>query len=386
MLSFKLNESILVASLLLALAPDMAAACPSPERPACQALDFWFDLVPTNAALIPADGVLVLRGMHHGGADEPWLDKIQIEVTRNGEAVAGALETTAQQGVLIWRPAAPWEPGAPYAVKGSLANPPIDPACFLGGSEEVLFAADITIGAMNGAALGATQFTGTIQVETVPEVALATVACCPGVLPEYYDASGCGDYGVFWEEGACAPTVTHGTLTVQITGEPAAKGPAGDQLLYRLKVDGEVHSSGAAPAFAVVTEAPFCAVIEAEDLAGGKITTSEEHCFGQDVAGELGVFPLDPSAAFDCELQQCAVLDNTWDPGQCTPFVPAVAPTSSDTRTDASDGSDGSGSSDSGANQGGDAQGCACDARSTGDAGLLALVGLLGLARRRRAR
>lgn len=385
MLFSKLNGSILAGSVLVALASNGAAACPAPNAPDCQALDFWFDLTPTNAALIPADGVLVLRGRHHGGADEPWLDKIEIEVTRDGVAVAGALETTAQQGVLVWRPAAPWEPGAAYSMKGSLTNPPIDPSCFLGGSEEVLFAAELQIAAMNGAALGPTHYTAMSHFDAAPEVALATVACCAGVLPEYYDASGCGDFGVFWEDGACAPTVSHGTLTVQFTGEPAAKGPAGNQLVYRLKVDDEVYASDDLPSFVAVTEAPFCAVIEAEDLAGGKITTSEEQCFGQDIADQLGVFPLDPSDAFDCELQQCAVLGDTWDANKCMPFVPATAPTSSDTMTDASDGSGGSESSSTGAAQDGDAQGCACDARSTGDAGLLALVGLLGLARRRRA-
>lgn len=382
----KLNGVILAGSVLVALAPGVSAACPAPDAPSCQALDFWFELTPTNAASIPADGVVVLRGRHHGGADEPWLDKIAVEVTKDGEAVAGALETTAQQGVLVWRPAAPWEPGATYAMKGSLTNPEIDPACFLGGSEDIPIATDLHIAAMDGAALGPTNFTAVTHLDVAPEVALATVACCPGVLPEYYDASGCGDYGVFWEGGGCAPTVSHGTLTVQFAGEPAAKGPAADQLLYRLKVDGEVYASGAAPSFVVVTEAPFCAVIEAEDLAGGEITTSAEQCFGQDVAGEIGVFPLDPSDAFDCELQQCTVLGDTWDPAKCTPFVPVVAPTTSDTMTDASDGSDASGSSDTGTAQDGDAQGCACDARSAGDAGLLALVGVLGLARRRRAR
>ena len=70
----KLNGAILAGSVLVALAPGVAAACPAPDAPSCQALDFWFELTPTNAAAIPADGVVVLRGRHHGGADEPWLD------------------------------------------------------------------------------------------------------------------------------------------------------------------------------------------------------------------------------------------------------------------------------------------------------------------------
>ena len=59
---------------ITALAPDSADACPYGGEP-CAEFDFWSDLAPTNAAKIPADGVLLLQGAHQGGDDSEWLAK-----------------------------------------------------------------------------------------------------------------------------------------------------------------------------------------------------------------------------------------------------------------------------------------------------------------------
>ncbi len=381
----KLNILTLILPALVVLTPSTSNACPAPNFDTCVGADFWSYIQPINAVKIPADGVVVLQGEHHEADEEDPLKKIEITVTKDDQPLAGTLEATAQQGLLIWRPDASWEPGATYQMKGVVSNPALPDGCYKDAPMMLPFGDQLHIDAAKGAAIGPTEFTGEAQLNKSQEVTLATVACCPGTLPEYFDLSGCGDLGVHFQQGTCTPTTSRSRLVVQIVGEPAAPGPAGNQLLYRLKVDGTLHSSGTQPTFYVDSETAFCAVIEAEDLANGTITTSEEQCFGQDIAGQLGQFPLDPVEELDCELQQCEVLGNTWDPTKCAPFEPGTSPTSSDATTDPA--TDASG--DTGEGQDGDAQGCACDATPVGGAGLLTLLGplaLLGAARRRRAR
>ena len=372
---------------ILVAAPAVAEACPGPGYDPCAGFDFWVALAPVNAAKIPADGVLVLQGAHQGGADADWLEKIEFAVTKDGQPIAGALEATSQHGVLIWRPAAPWEPGANYHMSSNVVNPDF------GGeycAEMMIpFEASLMIDAAKGAALAPVEFTGTPQIQSFPEVTLATLACCEGAAPmEGY--VGCGGTQVYWDEETCAPTVSHGYLAVDITGEAAAPGAVAGQIAYTLKVDGNVHSSGLQPAFTVYGDAPFCAVIEAEDLGSGAITLSAEQCFGADDTEVLGVHPLAIPDTLDCPLQQCAAANNTWDLTMCTPFDGA-APTTSETESDAGDSAASSEATDGQDTGAGDLvdKGCACDAGVAGDAGALALVGLVGLvglARRRRVR
>lgn len=367
-----------------ALAPNTAEACPGPDP--CAAEDFWSDLVPVNAAQIPSDGVLVLRGDHQNGSDEDWLAKIELTVTKDGQPIAGALETTSQHGTLIWRPEAPWEPGATLQMSGKIPNPEFD-GYYECADAEIVFAADLVIDSEPAAPLGAVEFTAMQSVALYPEVSFETLVCCPGATPSHGYA-GCygGNNDIYWDHDECAPTVEHGYLLVQMEGEAATTGPASLQVIYTLKVDGAATATSGAPQFNTYQDKPFCAVIEAQDLASGEVTASAEQCFGQDIADQLGVLTIAPPDKLTCPLENCANGDG-WDPAMCTPFEPEPAPTTSDTEAtaDVTDTGSSGGASDTSGQDGGE-KGCACDVGPGGEAGLLALVGLLGAARRRRVR
>ncbi len=372
---------ILVATTTPGVARADAAGCYYP----CDGLEFWEDLAPVNAAKIPSDGVLVLQGNHQGD-DAASLPSIEMTVTKDGQPLAGALEATSLHGVLVWRPIDPWEAGAVYALNGMVTNTSGDEFC---GPPMIAIADELTIDAGPGAALGTVDFTGQSQVQVSPQVSLDTLACCDGATPGL-DYGGCSGGGVYWDPEECTPTQAHGYLTVGMTGEPATTGAAAAQVVYTLKVDGNTHSSGLAPQFSVIKDTPFCAVIEAKDLASGAVTEGQKHCFGEAMAEMLGPQVLDPSEKLQCALENCAPDGNNWDPMMCTPLEPSQ-PTTSDSdgsASDSGDSSSGSGSdSDSDtAGEGETDKGCSCDAGPTGDAGLLALVGVLGLARRTRRR
>ena len=373
--------------LTVAVAPDSAEACPGPDP--CAGEDFWYDLVPVNAAKIPSDGVLVLQGGHQNGVDEDWLAKIELTVTKDGQPIAGALEATSQHGMLIWRPEAPWEAGATLQMTGKITNPPFD-SYYECAAPEILFEADLVIDSEPGAPLGAVEFTAMQTPSLFPEVTLETLVCCPGAMPStgYGGCYGESDY-VYWDDEVCAPTVQHGYLLVEMTADAPTSGPALAQVIYTLKIDGVVHTVSTAQQFSLYQDKPFCAVIEAQDVASGKVSASAEQCFGQDIVDKLGVLPIAPPDALTCELENCA-SNGGWDPAMCTPFEPDPPPTTSDTMTEtatetATDAGSSGGASDTSGQDGGE-KGCACDVGPGGDAGLLALVGLLGLARRRRVR
>jgi MYXO-CTERM domain-containing protein len=361
--------------IITALVPDEAEACPGPGYDPCADFDFWQSIAPLNAAKIPADGVLVLQGAHVGGVDADWLTKIELTVTKDGQPIAGALAATSAHGLLIWRPDAPWTPGATYQMSGLVTNP--DFGGTYCGEATLPFAADLLIDTEIAATLEPVEFSANVMTQIDPFVTLGTLACCPGATPsEQY--GGCGANTVLWDETTCAPTRTNGYLNVTLTGMPAAAGPAADQILYTLKIDGGVHSSSLIPSFAgIYATTAICAVIEAQDLASGKVTVSEEQCFGEDMADVLGVHPQDPSKTLACALQQCEIVNEMWDPMNCTPYDPENVPTTSDTMS--------SSGSDSGVSEDGD-KGCACHTTPANNAGLLALVAIVGLTRRRRGR
>jgi len=362
--------------LAAAAAPGVAQACPGYYEP-CADFSFWTDLTAINAAKIPSDGVLVLQGTHQGD-DAASLPTIELTVTRDGQPLAGALETTSLHGVLVWRPTEPWEAGATYTLGGAVNNPPESEGCAL---LEVPVAAELNIDALPGAALGPAEFSGEATVDLSPWVNLQTLACCEGATPtEEY--GGCAGFYVNWDPAVCAPIKGNGTLVLNLDGQPATTGAAAAQVVYTLKIDGNVHTIGLTPQFSLYAGAPICAIIEATDLASGALSVTQEQCFGEALADMLGPQPLDPSEKLQCALEQCAPDGGPWDPMKCVPFDPD-APTTSDSDDGASDGA--SSSSDTAAETDGD-KGCGCDSGPGGDAGLLALIGVVGLAGRARRR
>ena len=134
--------------------------------------------------------------------------------------------------------------------------------------------------------------------------------------------------------------------------------------MYTRKVDGLLDRGLLEPNFSVELAEPFCVEIEALDLASGTITTSGRQCFGEDVADQLGPKEIDPPETLTCGLQICEPTESSWDLKRCTPHGP---------QPDEAAGL-------------GETGGCGCMSGTPGEAGLLVLLGLVGLARRHPSR
>lgn len=358
-------------------------ACPYPSDP-CTGQDVWTDLAPYNHAKIPSDGVLVLRGNHVGGADVDSLATIELTVTRDGQPIAGALEATSAHGVLVWRPSEPWEPGAAYALTGTVTNMVDDYSYGYCAPDTIPLAADLVIDAAPAEALTAPDMDVTQGVLQTPVIALDGLACCEGAAPSgsYY---GCGGLYVNFDPNECAPTLAVGSLQLELTATPAAPAPTAQEVVYTLVVDGAPQLQQLDdPHFVLYgLGAPVCARVVAEDLATGAKVEGEEQCHGQDVADQLGQQALDPAAELGCEVFTCEVVENAWDPMACAPLDPP-APTTGGP-TEGGGESEGSGEASTGDTAGeDDAKSCACASEPRGDAALLALAGVVGLTRRRR--
>lgn len=359
-----------------ALAPDSAEACPYVYD--CESVPSWSTLTLRNAAKIPTDGVLVLEGTRHGEGDP--LAGLTIEVTKDGQPIAGALETTPHRHALVWRATEPWEPGASYYVDGTISNPGVNSYCAV---EEDIFGGDIFVDMVPSGALAVPEFTGTATQFQALDFSLETIACCVGADPPELAPDYCGGYYINFDTGTCGPTKASGSFSLELISAAVADEPASLEVLYTVKFDGEIRGTSFMPSasFYGITE-PACVTLEALDLGTGTMTVSAEQCFGDDFAAELGPQTLVPDLG--CPLEQCAVMGMTWDKTMCTPFESGPA---SDSDTPTSGDSD-PGTGESGSESGDtdpdldDEKGCACN--ETGAPSALLLVTPLLLAGRRR--
>jgi MYXO-CTERM domain-containing protein len=389
--------------LAAALVPDDAEACPYYGDP-CQDVDAWLDLAPRNAEQIPVDGVLVLQGNPVGA---PALDTVALEVTLDGQPIAGALEPTPHPGALVWRPTEPWQAGATYQLAGTVTNPE---GAFECAAPELLLAADLNIDTVPGAALVAPDFSGETMFSKNPIISIQSLACCEGTPGPYEGYGGCGNISIDFDPAECAPTMATGSFNLAVLGQPAADGPAAGQIVYTRKVGGLPEGTALDPGadfFALQT--PICVSFDATDLVTGAVLSSPEQCFGEDLVDQLGPQSLDPSETLSCSLEQCGAS------GTCTPLDPdpdttdttdtdpngdsesdsdtdptETPPTSSDTTPDSTSEDPGTTAADSETaptdpNEEGD-KGCACaTTRSPPSlAAALLTLGLLTLPRRRK--
>lgn len=360
----------LIAALALSFPIPVAdAGCPGYYYDPCDTLEFWSTLAPHNAQQIPSDGVLVLQGARHGSWDDAALASVELAVTLEGQPVAGALELSPLPGVVVWRPEAAWVPGATYKLSGTVTN--VNPDGVVCADATLPIVSDVVIASEPGAPLGKPGLSGVPSVTVEPTVSLATMACCEGEAPSV-SYGGCGGSdSVYYDAAVCAPISGIGHLSVVFTGTPAAEGPAAQQILYTRRIVGTPPSTSFDPSFGFVSDAPFCAALEALDLASGAITTSASLCFGDAVVDQLGPQAIAVPETLTCALQQCAELNAAWNLDDCEPVGPQPDPDSGT----AGGGEDGD-------------KGCGCHSGDEGPGGatLLGLAGLLGLARRRRAR
>ena len=356
----------LLAALALAFpivdgSPGIAGPCPGYYEDPCEDVARWSSLDVYNAAKIPSDGVLVLQGIHQGPWDEAALTKVEIEVTLDAEAIAGTLKLGPVKGVLAWRPDAPWTAGATYEYRVRATNtggPDVSCASPLAERSGAL-----VIDTEPGAPLRAPVLDAEVSVEITPDVSLESMACCEGEAPTV-SYGNCGYAGLDWNPDVCAPISGTGLLKLSFTGVPAAEGPAAQQIVYTRKVDGKPDATLFDPVFTVNVWEPSCVELEARDLASGKLTTTGRQCFGDDIVDQFGPQILAPPEALTCPLQRCEPTDVSWDLERCMLYEPQPDEPQPDEPAKT---------------------GCDCDLKSAGGPDLLGFLGLVGLARRRRA-
>ncbi|WAS98883.1 MYXO-CTERM sorting domain-containing protein [Nannocystis punicea] len=388
------------------LVPNEAEAC-SPDY--CSYVEAWSSLEVLHAS-IPTDGVLLLQGVRHGDlAEEDWLDKVDLTVTRDGQPIAGAVEAAGVRDVLLWRPAEPLEPGD-YKVVGSVDNPDDLPYEYC-GPDLLEFDLGFQVEAGSSAPLSSPEATITETLIVGASEDLEDFVCCDGAMPYSYsfDCGGSGTY-VEWSEGFCAARRGFGSLQVQATVAVELPPSTAAMVVRELLVEGQPFRPGFYDSLTVQSSEPICVAVQLRNLATGETALSQETCHGADVVAQLGDHAIDPAPALAAECAEgaytCALTEDgwQWDAAHCTPWPaegettgdPTGGPTtggpdsdSSDSASsDGSDGSDGSESSEGPASGGQDGlvdHGCACDSRAPSPLGALMLLGL-GLLRPRRRR
>ncbi len=409
MASLRTFQLTLCLASLLAAVPTTAEAC-SPDP--CY-FDFaWITAIaPVNHAAVANDGVLVLQADMGGqNAFGDLAAALTLEVTREGQPVPGALENTDVPGVLIWRPGEPLLAGATYDVAGSFKNS-AEAAEFGCGEAELPLAFEFA--AVDAAEPLAAPTVAAEAAATILESReLADLVCCDGAFPEVLE---CGGAQVFWTAGACAADKGVGWLDLQVTAASPLDPATAAMLATSIRVgDMEVYR-GLAPQHTLRRDTPTCIVVEQILLSTGEKIAAAEQCLGADLVDDLGPQILDPAVvlADQCTgpLYTCEVAEGfpeMWDETKCTDLDPPPVDSegeSSDSDSESSDSDDqpttsaSAGESDSSGepegSSSGDAasdgeetddskQGCACNSGAPDPAGLLGLVVLAALARRRR--
>ncbi|MDC0672087.1 hypothetical protein [Nannocystis radixulma] len=335
--------SVSLPLVVAALPANEAEACgPGPDVDACWYADEWAELVPVNAAAIPIDGVLVLQGAQTGNSpDAEWLAAIELTVTRDGQPIAGALETTEVDDVLVWRPAAPLVPGATYQVTGSLDNPDGDPEGYECGPDLLPLAFEFHADAGPAASLASATLSTEASVLVIPRLVLDELVCCDGAMPVLEQNEDCA-YVPEWDHGDCVTTLARGRL--QVVGKVADLPASTLSMTSRRMVVGGSQMLpilGAEPT--VVYDDPTCTRVKLRNLANGETVQSEETCHGEDLP--LGDQPVDPAPQlaelcqgppYVCELHESELW---WNPSACSPW-PEDAGTTGDTTGEPETGGD----------------------------------------------
>ena len=277
---------------LLHAAPARADGC---EQDPCRDFAVVRDVAPASSAEVPTDGVLVLAIAYTGELASPDIrERVALTVSLDDAPVAGALAGVDIDDLLIWRPAAPLQPGARYQVTGSVGNPPTgEPGCDLG---ERPIAFEFTAAAGPAAPLAGPELVVQSTYFDDPVLSLTTAVCCNDAMAA--DQLVCGvSEGITWAKGVCAATSSRGWLRVLATAPTAADPASAGQWVRVLLQDGEAVQTSIGASFQRELDAPACLAIVQRSLATGESRTSAEQCLGDDRAGELGVRDVDPSAA-----------------------------------------------------------------------------------------
>lgn len=380
-----LRSALAGVALVAGLHAREAAACSTTGPAPCVADGAWDSLQPYNAAAIPSDGLLVLEAS--GSKDlQDFLDRVTLDVTLDGQPVAGALEGAGVKNILLWRPAGPLAAGT-YEATGLLDN--------AGCLESDALDFEFVVEDAPSTALPAPTLTAEQQVSVSGPMALDNLVCCDGAVPaEEENSAACGLVEVVWSEGHCARKEGTGQLSVYPKADPGVTGATAGLLRFTWSVDGAPVQDTLTPDFGHRDAGPFCLTVRVTNMATGESVESAQSCHdrGPDDP-QLGPQSLDPAAELagmcSTPLQTCALTPtgDAWDPENCTPWPDGGADTGGGA-TDSSGGGTTDSSGDSAGTAGVDSgdKGCGCASDQGGGGGVLALLLAGGLLRRRQRR
>jgi hypothetical protein len=402
---------------------DRARACSWADP--CLNTDRFFAFVPVHDD-VATDGVIAFRFERYPFAMEmdQALGYISVSVTdAMGQPVAGALEPSALDGIVVFRPDAALAASSFFDVDVLVDNDalaaagpedPLTAQC----AANIAFVHTVDSGAGPLPPLSAPATVPSSEVEILPNLYdLTQLVCCDGAFPTQ-EIDACTSAPAHWTEGDCrseaGDVLVRATFDIEPVDVPEAWAD-----LVPVFVAEEGWTQQGEPLSGEVSAAhanPFCARVDFWSLSRQTAVSSAQSCFGEDVARQLGYdMALDPTAelARACvgEPYTCLVvsgdgdLDQAWNPDACEAWPPGAAEGGSEsggssggegteggaegTLTAGPDGSDADGSGGEGGSDGASAgagvndRGCACGGRQ-GRAGALALV-LVVAARRRRA-
>lgn len=411
----------------------MADACqPDP----CSTVD-QFSSFTSVQATIATDGVIAFEYERSVDViDEAQaLGYVEVVVADDmGNQIPGALEPWSTVGIALWRPSTPLPPDTSLQVTivvdnaglGADTSPRWD-----GCHPDIAFDLPIITTSDTLPELvsdGVAPTSELLHTDILSD--LADLVCCDGAYPTY-DELDCLGEGTQWSEGHCATTLGYVRLEAGFEFEALQALDTHEDLLAVMVGDAgwTAQADIDATRVSILHTEPFCAHLDVWSLARGTRVSTEEVCFGEEVADMLGTVELDPSKEL---LAQCAgtpyvctVEDdgfgNTWNMRECESWPPGGGGTSDssadgtdddgdddddDGDSDADDGSDvgevdtgaatllpddgGEDSSGGGAQDGVASRGCACasDPRTdpTAAFGLLGLFALGAGRRHRRTR
>ena len=388
--SARLLSALALCAAALAL-PRAAQACdPDP----CQYTETWVQFSLVNEA-VGTDGVLVFdarRGPDAGQfTDAEALAFVEVEVLADGQPITGALELDEDWHGVVWRPDAALPANAELSISLVIDNASLEgDIC----NQEPPPAGPFVLGVGAGPTPSFDFIQDAIQAEyelrDLEE--LESMVCCDEAYPVIEEF--CGP-DLYWSEGHCEFSRAVGRADTDWAWDFASLEPELRGVLSWRVVTQEQGNFLARPQAEIVKtnfDQVICGHIEVLNRASGELVVqADDICPGEGFQDQLGLRELDRSEALAMACTGtpyvCAVIEGDfgpqWDPNDCEEW--SAPGGDGDGDGDGGTDSDGETGGDAGLGGEGGGEGCSCSA-SEGTAQPffgLALLGLLGLVRRR---
>jgi hypothetical protein len=290
--------SALVGAIVFVL-PPTAEACDPDDDDGCHSAEL--SLAGTTIA---ADGVLVIetstRDVRSSAASASVTDP-------GGNPVEGAFEdATEVEGLVLWRPAQSWSPGAGYTLEMTYE-------C---DSETASLVAEFTVDAQPLPPAGVPAFSVEEEITSVPSQGLADAVCCDGAHPSL---DTCDDHWRLPDEGCVVTALTVELVVSVVIDQTALPASARHNYASRWPRGPAVPSWREFEWSGGSTDAPTCVTLSFIDLARRQ-SIDQDVCVGEGVDEPLGRRQHDPTdeLAEMCEGTPYQCLSGLgWDRDDC---------------------------------------------------------------------